>query len=122
MGRREAGGGGTVTTLSSKAIKAVRKPHCCEQCNTMIQAGEPAHYDFGIWDGYAFSTWVHPECRAAAHEYATLNDLWFEDYPWFQHMDDSEHEHHGWLLEKHPVVAQRLRIPSKAKQSKAAEL
>lgn len=99
-----------MTQLSAKHIKAVRKAHCCEQCNTSIAAGDPAEYAFGIWDGYAFSTYTHPECHAAAHEYATLNDLRFEEYPWFQHMDDSEFGHHAWLLENHPVVASRLGV------------
>lgn len=99
-----------MTTLSSKTINAVRKAHCCEQCNKTINAGEPAEYSFGIWEGYPFSTYTHVECNAAAHEYATLNDLWFEDYPWFQYMDNSEHDHHEWLLENHPIVAARLNI------------
>lgn len=97
-----------MTTLNSKHIKSVRKPHFCEQCGKTIAIGEPAKYSFGIWDGYPFSAYVHPECNAAAREYAELNDLWFEDFPWFQYMDDSEHGHHAWLLEKHPVVAARL--------------
>lgn len=99
-----------MTTLNSKDIKAVRKPHCCEQCNRMITVGEPAKYRFGIWEGEPFGTYTHPECDAAAHEYATMNDLWFEEYPWFQFMDDSEHGHHSWLLGKHPIVAARLNI------------
>jgi hypothetical protein len=99
--------------LTSKDIKAVRKAHCCEQCNTMIAVGEPARYQFGIWEGEPFSIYMHVECRAAANEYAELNDLWFEEYPCFQFMDDSEHDHHAWLLEKHPVVAARLKITAK---------
>lgn len=99
-----------MTTLTSKNIKAVRKPHCCEQCNKTIAIGEPAKYNFGIWEGEPFGTYQHVECAAAAHEYATINDLWFEEYPWFQFMDDSEHDHHAWLIEKHPVVAARLGV------------
>lgn len=101
-----------MTQLSSKRIQAVRKAHCCEQCNTSIAVGEPAEYAFGIWEGYAFSSYTHPECHVAAQAYATLNDLWFEEYPWFQHMDNSECDHHAWLLENHPVVAARLRVKS----------
>jgi 8-oxo-dGTP pyrophosphatase MutT (NUDIX family) len=99
-----------MTTLSSKLVKAVRKAHCCEQCNTMINVGEPAKYNFGIWEGYPFSAYVHLECKEAADAYAELNDLWFEDYPWFQFMDNSEHDHHAWLLENHPIVAARLGV------------
>ncbi|MDH7801307.1 MULTISPECIES: hypothetical protein [unclassified Rhizobium] len=102
-----------MSNLSSKDIKSVRKAHVCEQCNTTIEVGHPADYSFGIWEGYPYSVYVHPECRTAAHEYAELNDLWFEDYPWFQYMDDSEHGHHGWLLDKHPLVAKRLNIEPK---------
>jgi hypothetical protein len=96
--------------LTSKNIKAVRKAHRCEQCNTDIAVGESAHYAFGVWEGEPFGTYTHPECQGAAQAYAELNDLWFEDYPWFQFMDDSEHDHHVWLLENHPVVADRLNI------------
>jgi hypothetical protein len=99
-----------MTTLQTKEIKAVRNRYCCDQCNRMIAVGDPAQYSFGIWEGETYSTYTHPECAAAAHEYATMNDLWFEEYPWFQFMDDSEHNHHAWLLEKHPVVAARLNI------------
>jgi len=106
-------GAEVMSNLSSKDIKSVRKVHFCEQCNTTIEVGQPAHYSFGIWEGYPFSVYVHPECRAAAQEYAELNDLWFEDYPWFQFMDDSEHGHHSWLLDNHPAVAERLKIKPK---------
>ncbi len=99
-----------MSTLNSKEIKAVRKAHVCEQCNTMIEVGQPASYSFGIWEGEPCSVYTHPECTVAARQYAEINDLWFEDYPWFQYMDNSEHEHHPWLLEKHPVVAERLKI------------
>jgi hypothetical protein len=103
-----------MSTLSNRQIKAVRKVHVCEQCNRKIDVGSPAQYQFGIWEGEPFGTYVHPECHAAAHAYAELNDLWFEDYPWFQFMDNSEHDHHAWLLENHPVVADRLNIKREA--------
>ena len=99
-----------MSTLSSKDIKSVRKAHVCEQCNTKIEVGQPAHYCFGIYEGEPYGLYTHHECKDAAREYAELNDMWFEDYPWFKHMDDSEYGHHGWLLEKHPVVAERLNI------------
>lgn len=102
-----------------KAVKAVRKTHCCEQCNKIIDVGSPAKYSFGIWEGYPYSTYTHVECNEAAHEYATLNDLWFEEYPWFQYMDDSECGHHAWLLEKHPIVAKRLGAEPKEIESGA---
>ena len=95
---------------SCKDIKAVRKPHECQQCGREVSVGSPARYSCGRWDGYFFGGYTHIECHNAAHEYATDNGLWGEEYPWFQHMDDREHRHHGWLLEKHPVVAERLRV------------
>lgn len=99
-----------MSTINSKDIKAVRKAHVCEQCNTKIEVGQPAHYNFGIWEGEPFSVYAHPECAAAAKQYADLNDLWGEEYPWFQHMDNSEHNHHEWVLINHPIVADRLNI------------
>ena len=93
---------------NTREVKAVRKSHECEQCGKKIEAGSPAKYAFGIWQGYAYSTYTHPECNAAAREYADINDAWGEEYPWFQHMDDTDH--HSWLLEKHPVVAARLGV------------
>lgn len=91
-------------------IKATRKAHVCEQCNTYIDVGSPARYSAGKWDGEFYTTHTHVECHAAALEYARLNDLWGEEWPWFQHMEDSEYEHHAWLLEHHPIVATRLSI------------
>lgn len=99
-----------MSTLRSREIKAVRKVHICEQCNTKIEVGQPAHYAFGIYEGEPYSLYDHTECHAAARQYAELNDLWFEDYPWFQHMDDSEFGHHDWLMKNHPIVAARLNI------------
>lgn len=91
-------------------IKATRKAHVCEQCCKDIEAGSSAHYNAGKWDGEFYATYTHVECHAAALEFAKLNDLWGEEWPWFQHMEDSEFEHHSWLLEHHPIVADRLGI------------
>lgn len=91
----------------SRDIKATRKQHVCEQCNTYIEAGSPARYAFGIYEGDTYSFHVHVECQDAAREFAKL---YGEEWPWFQHMDDSEFEHHAWLLENHPLVAGRLGI------------
>lgn len=96
----------------TRHIKAVRKPHECDQCGRQIDVGSSARYAFGIWEGCPSSFYVHPECGDAAREYAKLNDLWDEEWPWFQHMDDSEYDHHAWLLAHHPLVAERLNIPN----------
>jgi len=95
---------------NTRDVTAVRKPHECEQCRRKIEIGAPAKYAFGVWEGYSYSVYTHPECSAAAHEYSVLNDLWGEEYPWFRDMDDSEHGHHAWLLANHPIVAERLNI------------
>lgn len=97
-------------SASSRDIKAVRKTHFCDQCGKKIEPGDPARYAFGVWEGAAYSVYTHPECSKAAHEYANLNDLWEDEYPWFLHMDDPEFGHHAWLLENHPVVAARLGV------------
>ncbi|QRM44010.1 hypothetical protein [Rhizobium sp. BG4] len=91
-----------------RTIKSTRKPHRCEQCNTMIDAGSPAHYGAGKFDGYFYSHHCHVECHAAAYALAEETDCWAEDFPWFQHM--SETDHHEWLLTFYPIVADRLSI------------
>lgn len=95
---------------SSRDIKRTRKQYVCEQCNKMIDAGSPAHYGFGVYEGDTYSTHTHTECHAAACEYAKLNNAYGEEWPWFQHMDNSEFEHAEWLLINHPIVADRLNL------------
>ncbi|MGJ7039172.1 hypothetical protein J2Y63_002427 [Shinella sp. BE166] len=99
---------------SSKSIKAVSKHHCCEQCGKRVEAGSRAEYTFGKYEGDVFGTYTHPECYAAANAYADLNGLYGEEYPWFQHMDETEHDLGPWLREHHPIVADRLGIPAEA--------
>jgi hypothetical protein len=94
---------------SGRTIKATRKPHECEQCGRKIEVGSSAHYAAGRFDGYFYTQHVHIECQAAATAYAELNGLWGEDFPWFQHMD-RDVDWTGWLLEHHPIVAERLNI------------
>ncbi|MGN7734417.1 hypothetical protein [Ensifer sp. 22564] len=95
---------------SERAIKSTRKQHRCEQCGRAIEGASPAHYAFGIYEGDTYSTHTHVECHAAARGYAELTGSWGEDYPWFQHMD-RDIDWTGWLLEHHPIVAERLNIP-----------
>lgn len=96
---------------SSREIKKTRKRYVCEQCNRFIEIGSPAHYSFGVYEGDTYGLHTHIECQAAAKEYAELNDAWGEEWPWFQHMENGEYEHHDWLLENHPIVAERLNVP-----------
>lgn len=93
---------------TQRSIKATRRDHVCDQCNKPIPKGSPADYGSGKYDGYIYSCYCHVECHAAASEYAEQNGLYGEDWPWFQHMENGEYEHHDWLLEQHPIVAERL--------------
>jgi hypothetical protein len=96
---------------SGRTIKATRKQHVCEQCGRKIETGSPAHYAAGRFDGYFYTQHVHIECQAAATAYAELNGLWGEDFPWFQHADrDMRADFGPWLLDHHPIVAERLNI------------
>lgn len=104
---------------TNRSIKAVRRDHVCEQCNGKIEIGQPAEYGSGKYDGYLYTTYVHVECHAAAVHYAKENGLWGEDWPWFQHMGNGEHDHHAWLLEHHPVVAARLNIEPVKEEERA---
>lgn len=99
---------------SSREIKKTRKQYVCEQCNRVIDVGSPAHYGFGRYEGDTYSTHTHAECHAAACHYAKLNDAYGEEWPWFQHMENGEFDHHAWLLDHHPVVADRLNIVREA--------
>lgn len=38
--------------LSTRNVKAARKPHRCDECGVPIKAGEPYEYVHGKWDGY----------------------------------------------------------------------
>jgi hypothetical protein len=95
---------------SSKDIKSTRKENLCGQCGSKIPCGSQAKYSFGKYEGETYSVYTHVECADAAREFAELNGLWGEEYPWFQHMEDGDFGHRAWLLEKHPIVAKRLNI------------
>lgn len=92
---------------SPRQIKACRKSHRCEQCGREIDAGQPAFRFAYVYEGEFGSYHVHPECQIAASQYAKRNDLWDEDWPWFQHME-TEYSDRQWMRETHPVVAERL--------------
>ena len=99
---------------SSREIKKTRKQYVCEQCNRVIEVGSPAHYGFGVYEGDAYSVHTHVECQEAARDYAAQNDAYGEEWPWFQHMENGEFDHHAWLLDHHPIVADRLNIVREA--------
>lgn len=90
-----------------RTIKATRKRHVCEQCGKWIEAGSPAEYETGSYFGEFYSGHQHVECRAAGIAYAEMSGCWGEDFMWFQHqLEDPDDK--AWLLEHHPVVAERL--------------
>jgi rRNA maturation protein Nop10 len=91
-------------------VKATRKLHHCEHCGTAIEIGSPAHYSVGSYYGDFYRSYQHVECRAAGMAYAEMTDCWGEDFMWFQHNLD-EREDKLWLLEEHPIVAERLGLP-----------
>lgn len=101
---------------STRSVKATRKDNICEQCGRKIEAGSAAMYAFGNWDGYTYSHYTHMECHDASVAYAKEFDLWGEEWPWFRDMENSDFEHHGWLRENYPVVADRLNIPTKIEE------
>lgn len=94
-------------------IKATRKVHRCECCQTPITAGSPAIYmaglteDNDLWAGHA-----HTECRSAEcdwnSERGTCGDEW--DMLYMIREDDESDKALAWLREKHPVAAARIKV------------
>lgn len=65
------------TELTSKDIKKCRKKHRCGWCGEWIEAGDPAHYRSGIYEGDFFTEYMHPGCwNALLH--SDLYDKEFE--------------------------------------------
>jgi hypothetical protein len=93
---------------SERNIKACRKVHRCEQCDTRIQIGEPAVRISGTWDGNFYSYHVHLECHEAGLAFAKETGLWGEDFTWFN--QDRERDTIEWLLEHYPIVANRMNL------------
>lgn len=94
----------------NRTIKATRKLHCCEQCGKVIEIGSAAMYSVGSHYGDFYRTYEHVECHDAGMAYAMLSDCWGEDFMWFQY-NLEEREDKLWLLEEHPIVAERLGLP-----------
>lgn len=94
---------------TSRKIGKTRKTHCCEQCGKIIDIGSPASKAVGVFDGYFYQNYTHVECNAAAWEFAKESDSWGEEFPFFQY-DDRDIETDKWLIENHPIVAERLGI------------
>ena len=92
---------------SERKISQTRKPHECQQCGKIIDAGMPAIKGSGSYFGDLYSQYEHIECYAAGRAYAKISGCWGEDYMWFQHGLE-ELEDKLWLLDEYPVVAARL--------------
>lgn len=59
-------------------IKATRKNHSCGWCAKRIEAGSPAEYSAGVFEGDFWAHHVHPECAAARDSMTReqLNEGW----------------------------------------------
>lgn len=90
-------------------VKAVRKRHCCDGCGKHIEIGQSAVRWAGLTDGDFGTCIYHPECRAAelAYNLDVLGYLYLDD--WYP-ISEIEHEDWPWLIESHPVVAERMGI------------
>lgn len=68
--------------VSTRDIKATRKPHTCDWCGEPIAMGAPAHYWAGMDDeaGEFCYGYMHRECREAEKAWFANDDL--EDDYW----------------------------------------
>lgn len=83
------------------------KPHRCEQCGREISKGEKHTYAAGKFDGDFYSYREHFECRTAWLEVSQFA-LEYDDHAPFLRDADDLREWKPLLIEKHPVVAERL--------------
>ena len=95
---------------SSTTIKRTRKPHACEHFEQTIEAGSPAHKISGRYEDF-YCIYTHVECEAAGIEWAQNTGCWGEEFMWLNQID--EREDFLWLLEDHPIVAERLNAKSR---------
>lgn len=57
----------TYQELQSTDVRQTRRPHRCEWCGEMIEAGSRAHHRVYRFDGFC-SEYMHPECAEAMRE------------------------------------------------------
>jgi hypothetical protein len=103
---------------TESTVKAVRKPHRCEDCRKLIEVGSPASHTAGVYDGDFFSNYSHVECRAAALDYHCVADLTSDEWPWLHELD--EVEDWKWLIAEHPIVAERMGLQKRIAEREAA--
>lgn len=95
-----------------KSVKATRKDHHCECCQTQIPQGSAAIYMAGLTeDGDLWAGYAHVECRAAESDWnrerGTYGEEW--DMLYMIREDDEADDWLAWLAENHPVAAQRIK-------------
>ena len=95
--------------VNEKAVKAVRKPGRCDACMQMVEIGQPAVRWAGITDGQFDTSLYHPECRAAEIALNRLHHTYRWQDEWIG-LSDIDWEDWRWLVEEHPVVAERKGI------------
>lgn len=66
--------------FSERTIKATRKEHTCESCETRIEVGSSAKYMAMKYDGDFFAAHCHVDCRAAEIEWNRASDLWGDEF------------------------------------------
>ena len=97
--------------FKSRTIKATRKEHLCESCQSTIPAGSPAYYGSMLTeDGDLFAWHAHSECRAAEVAWNCEADQFGEDFCWLWqiHEDDETKRWLVWLAQHHPIACARL--------------
>lgn len=96
-----------MTFINERSIKAVRKRTGCDACGKYIEIGEPATRWAGLTDGMFCAIAYHPECRVAEVALNKLHGTYSDEW---MGLADLEWDDHRWLLENHPLVAERKGI------------
>lgn len=102
---------------SERTIKATRKQHTCDSCETRIEIRSPAKYLALKHDGDFWAAHFHVDCRAAEIEWNRANDLWGDEFTnlWMlcEEVNELGPVPEG-LWDRYPEVFQRVahRLPS----------
>ncbi|MDF0490030.1 hypothetical protein PX554_17990 [Sphingomonas sp. H39-1-10] len=96
-----------MTFISEKPVKSVRKRHCCNACNKLIEVGEPAVNWCGVTDGQFDSSYYHPDCREAevAYNRDCIETHWSDDW---DRLCEAEHDNLPWIKEHWPIPYLRM--------------
>lgn len=97
-----------MTFYNERLIKSIRKARPCHGCNKLLEAGQSALECAGVgYDGF-WAAAYHTECRAAEVAINRLHRT--RDDEWISLFCDLEWEDWPWLIDEHPVVAERMKI------------